>query len=95
MSVKVYYLGTKDAYNATNSGEDGLVLKSDYDKLEAKLKIARDALEFYAQTENWLKNTNGYRGAISDDYEPIKSLASIKRYGGRRARTALKQLEEK
>jgi hypothetical protein len=40
--VKVYYMGMQDTYNATNSGEDGLVLKSDYDKLEAKLKIATD-----------------------------------------------------
>jgi len=58
--VKVYYMNTQDTYNATNSGEDGLVLKSDYDKLEAKLKIARDAISNYGEHQALCALKGGY-----------------------------------
>ena len=52
--VKVYYCDKNDLCEelTTSCGAiHAVVLASDFDKLEAKLKIARDALEFISENE--------------------------------------------
>lgn len=69
-----------------------------YKALAAKLKLATEAIEFYANTENWIKENmqTGMYGAIIDtdcaDYLHI--TRDVRLTGGRLARQTLKQLKD-
>ena len=77
---------------ALNQVNDGLhLLLKEY---EAKIKLLKEALEFYANVDNWLeeKNRNNLYTVItndaSDDYDDAL------RFGGKLARQVLKEIAD-
>lgn len=64
-----------------------------YDELEAKLKVAVEALEFYANADHWEKTKPlTYTIINKSDIEEGDTLI-LSNIGGKRARQALKEME--
>lgn len=96
--VKVYYTSWGKVRTAKmRIWTEPFVSKSDYDNLQAKLKIAIDALEFYADKR---KYEGANQRADQDEKEKGHCVANhyrldVTRDLGNLAATALKQLEDK
>jgi hypothetical protein len=69
--VKVYYMGMQDTYNATNSGEDGLVLKSDFDRVTKELEECKAKQKILANVLLHARNQ-----LVSDSETGLEKLSS-------------------
>lgn len=65
-------------------------------KLEKKLEIAKKALEFYADTDNWLQHPDFYfeHPIIVDDFREQCTDKGDELFGGNTAVDALQDIEE-
>lgn len=63
--------------------------KTRADRLQEKLDIALEALEFYADTGNWGSTSDGESFMISEDIELFEGLP----YGGKIARSVLAEIK--
>ena len=78
------------------NGQIELVLKSDYDKLQADLKKAVDALQFYANEMNY--SVDDYYGISGEMrkrcvlYKDCEERNDVYSYAGKLARSVLKEL---
>ena len=99
------YGDVMDTFNITNQiPEDkrpvilSVVNKLDYEKLEARLQVAVEALEFYKNTDSWdeTPNRNNLYQLIKNDvlHDDSGHNPGL-RFGGKRAREALEKIKAK
>ena len=81
--------------NLNTIPETNELLRKEIEKLQAKNKKLREALEFYVDRSNWIGNHYYFAGILCDHEPLIREDGSPILLGGKRAREALKEMESK